>query len=72
MFSEDKEVDDLELDDNWTDFFHSIGRYDFNAVVNVEVLGHLFERSINDLEKLRIRGLFDQDLIDREAPKMTK
>ena len=72
LFSEDQEVDNLELDDNWTDFFHSIGKYDFNAVVNVDVLGHLFERSINDLEKLRLRGLFDQDLIDREAPKMIK
>ncbi|MDP8237898.1 MAG: N-6 DNA methylase [Candidatus Hatepunaea meridiana] len=72
LFAEDPEVDDLELDDNWTDFFHNIGKYDFNAVVNVDVLGHLFEKSINDLEKLRLRGLFDQDLIDREAPKMTK
>ena len=34
------------------------GNYDFSEEVNVEVLGHLFERSITELEKLRVGGLF--------------
>ena len=48
---------------SWTDIHgptdsHGFGNYDFSEEVNVEVLGHLFERSITELEKLRVGGLF--------------
>ena len=46
-------TDDLDLDDDWTDFFKEVGEYDFRDEVNLEVLGHLFEKSITELEKLR-------------------
>jgi hypothetical protein len=46
-------VDHLELDDSRTDFFREIADYDFESEVNVDVLGHLFEQSITDLELLR-------------------
>ena len=59
LFAEDLEIDDLDLDDEpWTDGFKGFGSYDFSEEVNVEVLGHLFERSITELEKLRVGGLF--------------
>ncbi|MCA9273330.1 MAG: N-6 DNA methylase [Phycisphaerales bacterium] len=59
LFAADPEIDDLELDDEpWTTGFKGFGGYDFSEEVNVEVLGHLFERSITELEKLRIGGLF--------------
>jgi hypothetical protein len=52
-------VDDLELpDEPWTTFFHTISTYDFADEVNLDVLGHLFERSITELEKLKATGLF--------------
>ncbi|MEO8495894.1 MAG: DNA methyltransferase, partial [Planctomycetota bacterium] len=55
-------VDELELPDQpWTKFFHSISRYDFADEVNLDVLGHLFERSITELEKLKESGLFGGD-----------
>ena len=53
LFRHDEEVDNLELDDSWTDFFREIGTYDFRDEVNVDVLGHLFEQSISDLESVR-------------------
>jgi type I restriction-modification system DNA methylase subunit len=53
LFRHDTEVDDLELDDAWTDFFREVGTYDFRDEVNVDVLGHLFEQSISDLENVR-------------------
>ena len=40
LFRHDPEVDDLQLDDDWTDFFCEVGRYDFRDEVNVDVLGH--------------------------------
>ncbi|MCK4341680.1 MAG: N-6 DNA methylase [Phycisphaerae bacterium] len=58
LFAHDPEVDDLQLDDHWTDFFRGIGAYDFRDEINVDVLGHLFEKSITELEKLRAGGLF--------------
>jgi Eco57I restriction-modification methylase len=58
LFRHDPEVDDLELDDSWTDFFKAVGSYDFRDEVNVDVLGHLFERSVGELEKVRVGGLF--------------
>jgi len=72
LFREDKEVDNLELDDNWTNFFDSVGKYDFKDEVNVDVLGHLFERSINDLEKIRLGGLFEEKIDVEDKPKMSK
>ncbi len=52
-------VDELELpDDPWTNFFNTISNYDFADEVNLDVLGHLFERSITELEKLKESGLF--------------
>jgi len=52
-------VDQLELPDTpWTTFFKTISTYDFADEVNLDVLGHLFERSITELEKLKESGLF--------------
>jgi len=52
-------ADDIELDDTWTTFFDQIGDYDFADEVNLDVLGHLFEKSITELEKQRTSGLFE-------------
>ena len=60
LFQHDPEVDDLQLDDDWTGFFRSVGRYDFRDEVNVEVLGHLFEKSVTELEKIRVGGLYGE------------
>ncbi|HEY2841802.1 MAG TPA: DNA methyltransferase, partial [Pirellulales bacterium] len=59
LFKPDAEIDNLELDDEpWIRGFKNFGDFDFSEEVNVEVLGHLFERSITELEKLRVGGLF--------------
>ncbi len=59
LFKHDEEIDTLKLaDDPWTNGFKNIGTFDFSEEVNVEVLGHLFERSVTELEKLRVGGLF--------------
>ena len=53
LFAPDKEVDNLDLDDRWTEFFRDVGRYDFHDEVNVDVLGRHFEQSITDIEAIR-------------------
>jgi hypothetical protein len=60
LFEEDGEVDNLQLDDDWTNFFNTVAKYDFRDEVNVDVLGHIFEKSIGELEHLRT-ALFGAD-----------
>jgi hypothetical protein len=62
-------ADDIEIDDDWVHFFNRVGEYDFADEVNLDVLGHLFEKSITELEKLRSGGLFEAepDRIDAYA-----
>jgi hypothetical protein len=50
-------ADDLNLDDRFTEFFHWMGDFNFGDEVNLDVLGHLFERSITELEILRETGM---------------
>jgi len=72
LFRKDNEVDGIDLEDEWTNFFKSIGDYDFRYEVNVDVLGHLFEKSINDIEKIRLGGLFEPKAIEVVSPKMKR
>jgi hypothetical protein len=59
LFADDPAINSLELRERkWTNDFAGFGAYDFSEEVNVDVLGHLFERSITELEKLRVGGLF--------------
>ena len=59
LFADDPAINSLELEsERWTNAFVGFGKFDFSEEVNVEVLGHIFERSITELEKLRVGGLF--------------
>jgi len=71
LFSEDSDIDNLDLDDEWTDFFKTVGDYDFAQEINVDVLGHIFEKSINDIEKIRLTGIFESRE-EKPRPKMLK
>ena len=72
LFRSDPEVDDLQIEDERTNFFKNIGDYDFRDEINVDVLGHLFERSLHDVERLRTGGLFGEIPEEGTAPKMSK
>ena len=56
LFRDDPLVDNLELDDKFTHFFDRVSEYGFRDEINVDVLGHIFERSVTELEKLRVVG----------------
>ena len=64
LFKHDPLVDDLQLQDEWAEVFKNIGDYDFReeGEISVDVLGNIFERSITELEKLRIVGLFGKQV----------
>lgn len=72
LFREDADIDKLDLDDDWMYFFKTVGDYDFAHEINVDVLGHIFEKSINDIEKIRLTGLFEPKAEEEPRPKMDK
>jgi hypothetical protein len=81
LFADDPTIDNLDLPDlPWTNAFEGIAKFDFRDEVNVDVLGHIFERSITELEKKRVAGVFGPATALRNAgilpaskqPKMQK
>jgi type I restriction-modification system DNA methylase subunit len=66
LFAHDPRVDEIEIPDNLAKEFAALGEWDYRDDVPVTLLGHLFEQSITDLEKLRAESRGE------EAPKVTK
>ena len=52
LFRQSQEIAELKLSDELCEAFRAIGRYEFKTEVSVEVLGHILEQSITDLEEL--------------------
>jgi len=53
LFAPDEELESLAVSDNACGLFRQLGKYDYAAEVNVDVLGHIFEQSISDIEDLK-------------------
>jgi hypothetical protein len=53
LFEPDAAIDALSLPDSLCEGFHTIGGYDFASEVSVTILGHIFEQSIADVERLQ-------------------
>ena len=53
LFRFDEQLNDLNIkDDIWADVI-KISEYDFESDLNVNILGHIFEQSLSDLEQLK-------------------
>ncbi len=53
LFRLDAVIDALTLPDDVCEGFKTLGEYDFASEVSVTVLGHIFEQSIADVERLQ-------------------
>jgi len=63
LFKPDEKLEALIIDDHIIkDDLSHLSAYDFSDDVDVEVLGHIFEQSLNDLEKIK-ESLFDEHKI---------
>lgn len=56
LFRQDHTIDDLSLADEVCEGFKTLGDYDFASEVSVTVLGHIFEQSIADVERLQAQA----------------
>lgn len=55
LFRRNKFIDGLDLSDDICKALAEIGSYDFDTEVSVNILGHVFEQSITDLEEIKKR-----------------
>jgi type I restriction-modification system DNA methylase subunit len=53
LFAHDPELDELRLDDSMVKVILGLSRYDFDSDLNVNILGHIFEQSISDIEEIK-------------------
>lgn len=60
LFAADPVVDQLTIPDEVCEKFKDIGGYDFSSEVSVIVLGHIFEQSIADVERLQAEARGDE------------
>ncbi|TFW12163.1 type I restriction endonuclease subunit M [Brevundimonas intermedia] len=56
LFRQDDTIDALALPDEVCEGFKALGEYDFASEVSVTVLGHIFEQSIADVERLQAQA----------------
>lgn len=70
LFKPDALIDSLRIEDEMLIELAALSDYDFRSDLNVNILGHIFEQSISDLEELRaeIRG----ETLDRKQGKRKK
>ena len=57
LFQADAGIDNIDLPDEVCEGFKALGEYDFASEVSVTVLGHIFEQSISDVERLQAHRL---------------
>jgi type I restriction-modification system DNA methylase subunit len=71
LFAEDTLLDKLDIDDNVL-YTHAqkLSTYDFISEVDVNILGHIFEHSLNDIEE--IQAEIAGDVVDKSKTKRKK
>ncbi len=76
LFHKDPELDALQVGDEICRKFVALWLYDFDGELSVNILGHIFEQSISDLEQLKIDLLGTEtqtdDLVETKTSKRKK
>ncbi|ASL25301.1 type IIL restriction-modification enzyme MmeI [Azotobacter chroococcum] len=66
LFADDSELNSLTISNELCEGFKKIGEYDFDSEVSVNILGHIFEQSITDLEELKAEAEGAEAEFDRK------
>ena len=53
LFAADADLDALSIKDSVLEHIIALEKYDFDSDLNVNILGHIFEQSITDIEELK-------------------
>jgi len=71
LFADAPELESLSISDRLCESFKKIGEYDFDSDVSVNILGHIFEQSISDLEELKANAENVEE-VDKKQSKRKK
>jgi hypothetical protein len=66
LFEKRSDLDTITISDETCEGFRGLGEYDFDSDVSVNILGHIFEQSISDIEGIK------QDLQGESALDISK
>jgi type I restriction-modification system DNA methylase subunit len=73
LFAEDHLLDHrLSLPDELVIDLMGLGEYDYRRTIDVEILGHVFEQSISDLETIRASHSLDRHAVEADATELTE
>lgn len=79
LFRKDESIDTLKISDEIIEKFVALGAYDFSedgGQLSVEILGHIFEQSISDIEEIRTKiessGLENPEKEEKKVSKRKK
>ena len=53
LFAHDESLDNLVMPDDVLEGFRNLADYDFSSDLNVNILGHIFEHSLADIEQIK-------------------
>ncbi len=69
LFKENKELNELIIKDEFLLELIKLSKYDFESDLNINILGHIFEQSLTDIEELRERIIKNPNSLDDIANK---
>lgn len=70
LFAYDPMIDALEISDGPLEKLVALGGYNFAEDLRVNILGHIFEQSITDLEEIKRRAWADKHPFEPEKPEL--
>jgi N-6 DNA Methylase len=70
LFAYDSILDNLIIEDKIWDKINELGRYDFKSDLNINILGHIFEQSISDIE--RVKKELKGEVLEKSKSKQKK
>ncbi len=68
LFAQDPALDELRLHDSMAEVLLVLSTFDFDSDLNVNILGHIFEQSISDIEETKA-SLSGQDLEKKQGKR---
>ncbi len=68
LFKENKAINELNIKDTFLHKLLRLTNYDFESDLSINILGHIFEQSISDIEKLK-EDIAENRLTEKEEEK---
>ncbi|MBU0705641.1 Eco57I restriction-modification methylase domain-containing protein [Patescibacteria group bacterium] len=69
LFAEDQRLNNLKISDDVCKKFLEFGKYDFSEDLSVNILGHIFEQSISDIEEIKSKTIEGKETDKKDSKR---